>query len=76
MVKKNVPKKLTFISIYFLGINGIIGSGAFLLPQSIYKDMKLLSVVVLLTDSGINCTVLCRFSKPIHWFGCCVVIFL
>ena len=39
MVKKTVPKKLTFMSIYFLGINGIIGSGAFLLPQSIYKDM-------------------------------------
>ena len=34
--KKTVPKKLTFMSIYFLGINGIIGSGAFLLPQSIY----------------------------------------
>ena len=49
MVKKTVPKKLTFISIYFLGINGIIGSGAFLLPQSIYKDMNLLSVVVMLS---------------------------
>lgn len=49
MVKKTVPKKLTFMSIYFLGINGIIGSGAFLLPQSIYKDMDLLSVVVLLS---------------------------
>ena len=47
--KKNVPKKLTFMSIYFLGINGIIGSGAFLLPQSIYKDMNLLSVIVLLS---------------------------
>lgn len=49
MVKKTVPKKLTFMSIYFLGINGIIGSGAFLLPQSIYKDMNLLSVIVLLS---------------------------
>lgn len=29
MVKKTVPKKLTFMSIYFLGINGIIGSGDF-----------------------------------------------
>lgn len=42
------PKKLTFISIYFLGINGIIGSGAFLLPQAIYKDMALMSVFVLI----------------------------
>ena len=41
-------KKLSFISIFFLGINGIIGSGAFLLPQYIYKDMDLMSVVVLL----------------------------
>lgn len=31
-----------------MGINGIIGSGAFLLPQDIYKDMNLMSVVVLL----------------------------
>lgn len=45
--KKSVtPKKLSFISIYFLGINGVIGSGAFLLPQTIYKDMKLASVLV------------------------------
>lgn len=42
------PKKLTFLSIYFLGINGIIGSGAFLLPQAIYKDMALMSVFVLI----------------------------
>ncbi|RVU73336.1 APC family permease [Lactobacillus xujianguonis] len=36
------------MSIYFLGINGVIGSGAFLLPQTIYKDMNLMSVFVLL----------------------------
>lgn len=42
------PKKLSFSAMFFLGINGIIGSGAFLLPQVIYKDMNLLSVVVLL----------------------------
>ncbi|MHC5227910.1 APC family permease [Enterococcus sp. LJL99] len=40
--------KLSFISIYFLGINAIVGSGAFLLPQEIYKDMGVMSVVVLL----------------------------
>lgn len=34
------------MSIYFLGINGVIGSGAFLLPQTIYKDMNLMSVFV------------------------------
>lgn len=40
--------KLSFPSIYFLGINGIIGSGAFLLPQQVYKDVNLFSVVALL----------------------------
>lgn len=34
------------MSIYFLGINGVIGAGAFLLPQTIYKDMNLMSVFV------------------------------
>src|SRR5699024_3783965 len=34
------------MSIYFLRINGVIGSGAFLLAQTIYQDMKLLSVFV------------------------------
>ncbi|QLL74640.1 hypothetical protein GTO85_09980 [Lactobacillus crispatus] len=34
------------MSIYFLGINGVIGSGAFLLPQTIYKDMNLMSVFI------------------------------
>lgn len=42
------PKKLTFFSIYFLGINAIVGSGAFLLPQEIYKDMGVMSILVLL----------------------------
>lgn len=40
--------KLSFISIYFLGINAIVGSGAFLLPQEIYKDMGVMSIAVLL----------------------------
>ena len=41
-------KKLSFISIFFLGINAIIGSGDFLIPKYIYHDMNLMSVVVLL----------------------------
>lgn len=48
MVKKGTPKKLSFMAIYFLGVNGIIGSGAFLLPQTIYQKMDVLSVIVLL----------------------------
>lgn len=44
----SVPKKLSFISIYFLGINGVIGSGTFLLPSVIYRYMNLSAVLVLL----------------------------
>lgn len=47
--KSATSKKLSFMSIYFLGINGVIGSGAFLLPQTIYKDMNLMSVSVFVT---------------------------
>lgn len=48
MNKKGIaqPKKLTFMSIFFLGINGVIGSGAFLLPQTVYQYMDLMSVAV------------------------------
>lgn len=42
-------KKMTFISIYFLGINAIVGSGAFLLPQQIYKNIGVMSILVLFT---------------------------
>lgn len=42
------PKKLSFISIYFLGINAVIGSGTFLLPAKIYHEMNLMAIVVLL----------------------------
>ena len=45
-VKK--PKKLSFISIYFLGINAVIGSGTFLLPSTIYQKMNLMAILVLL----------------------------
>lgn len=44
----SVPKKLSFISIYFLGINGVIGAGTFLLPSVIYRYMNLTAVLVLL----------------------------
>lgn len=44
----SVPKKLSFISIYFLGINAVIGSGTFLLPSVIYRYMNLTEILVLL----------------------------
>lgn len=46
--KQKSPRKLSFMSIYFLGINGVVGSGAFLLPQEVYKDMNLAGVGVML----------------------------
>ena len=42
------PKQLGFWSIYLLGINGVIGSGAFLLPQTIYQYMDLMSIAAVL----------------------------
>ena len=46
--QKSMPKKLSFISIYFLGINAVIGSGTFLLPSTIYHYMNLSAIGVLL----------------------------
>ncbi|MCI6369076.1 MAG: APC family permease [Limosilactobacillus reuteri] len=46
-----MSKKLSFWSIYFLGMNSIIGSGTFLLPQTIYKDMGVLGILVLVTSA-------------------------
>lgn len=45
----SVKNKLSFTSIYFLGINAIVGSGAFLLPQEIYKHMGVMSILVILS---------------------------
>lgn len=81
----SVPKKLSFISIYFLGINGVIGSGTFLLPSVIYRYMNLTAVLVLLcTALTVSMIALCyadlssRFTGYelgiFTWFlGCCTL---
>lgn len=46
-------KKLTFFSIFLLGINGIIGSGTFLMPQQIYQDAGLLWGIITIIFAGI-----------------------
>ncbi len=46
-------KKMGLFSIVLLGINGIIGSGAFLLPQQIYKDAGVLLGILTLLAAGI-----------------------
>ncbi len=44
-------KKIGFASIFLLGINGIIGSGIFLLPGKVYKDIGVASLIVILIAS-------------------------
>lgn len=38
--------KLSVASIFFLGVNGIIGSGIFLIPGSLYSDAQLLTLLL------------------------------
>lgn len=40
-------KKLSFLSIYLLGINGVIGSGAFLLPSKVYQQVGTSSILLI-----------------------------
>ncbi len=40
-------KKLSKASIFFLGVDGIIGSGVFLLPGSLYKDAGTLTLALI-----------------------------
>lgn len=46
-----MTKKIGFTSIFLLGINGIIGSGIFLLPGKMYQDMAVSSLLVILFAS-------------------------
>lgn len=41
-------KSLSFSSIILLGINGIVGSGIFLLPGTLYRQSGMLSIVAIL----------------------------
>lgn len=43
--------KLGFWSIFFLGINSIIGSGIFLLPNKAYADVGMASIIVIVINS-------------------------
>ncbi|WP_426711392.1 APC family permease [Cetobacterium sp. SF1] len=63
-------KKLGFWSIFFLGINSIIGSGIFLLPNKVYADVGNASFCVILLNTLLALSLaLCfaecssRFSK-------------
>lgn len=66
----SVPKKLSFISIYFLGINAVIGSGTFLLPSTIYKYMNLMAIAVLLcTALTVSMIALCYADLSARFKG-------
>ncbi|WP_270529985.1 APC family permease [Limosilactobacillus vaginalis] len=68
--QKSIPKKLSFISIYFLEINGVIGSGTFLLPSVIYRYMNLSAVVVLLcTAVTVSLIALCYADMSSRFTG-------
>ncbi|MCD7125081.1 APC family permease [Limosilactobacillus caviae] len=68
--QKSVPKKLSFMSIYFLGINGVIGSGTFLLPSVIYRYMNLSAVAVLLcTAVTVSMIALCYADLASRFTG-------
>ncbi|QZA80655.1 APC family permease [Deefgea piscis] len=52
MVKNSVANnKIGFISIFLLGINGIIGSGIFLLPNQVYAKIGAASIAIVLIAS-------------------------
>lgn len=68
--QNTVPKKLSFISIYFLGINAVIGSGTFLLPSTIYKYMNLSAIGVLLcTAITVSMIALCYADLSSRFTG-------
>ncbi|CCI81525.1 APC family permease [Lactobacillus hominis] len=68
--QNTVPKKLSFISIYFLGINAVIGSGTFLLPSTIYKYMNLSAICVLLcTAVTVSMIALCYADLSSRFTG-------
>lgn len=56
--EKNSTKKLSFFSIFLLGINGIIGSGTFLLPQEIYQKAGILWGLLTILAAGIATTLI------------------
>ena len=50
--------KLSFVSVFLLGINGIVGSGTFLLPQEIYKDAGFLLGMGVILFAGLATTLI------------------
>ncbi|MBC2855707.1 MAG: APC family permease [Cetobacterium sp.] len=50
-MEDSTKKKMGFMSIFFLGVNSIIGSGIFLLPNKAYADVGNASLLVILLNT-------------------------
>ncbi|MCJ8341461.1 MAG: APC family permease [Cetobacterium sp.] len=55
--------KLDFWSIFFLGVNSIIGSGIFLLPNKVYKDIGMTSIIVILINAFLALSLALCFAE-------------
>ncbi|UQS81962.1 APC family permease [Bombilactobacillus folatiphilus] len=61
-------KKLGFISIILLGLNGIIGSGIFLLPNQIAKLVGNGSFGIIIFDAGLVTSIAFCFAQAASYF--------
>lgn len=62
-------KKLGFYSVFFLGINSIIGSGIFLLPNKAYSDVGTASILVILLNTLLALTLALCFAESASRFS-------
>lgn len=65
----NNKKKMGFWSIFFLGINSIIGSGIFLLPNKAYAEVGNASLIVILLNSFLALTLALCFAESASRFN-------
>ncbi|MCV3295825.1 MAG: APC family permease [Oenococcus sp.] len=66
--KTTQKQKLGFWSIVLFGINGIIGSGIFLLPSAPMKLIGVASILVLLLDAVLVATIALCFAQDANFF--------
>lgn len=68
MVEEKAKNQLGFWSIILLGINGIIGSGIFLLPNQAAKLMGTASIFVLIFDGLLVVSIAMCFAQAANYF--------
>ncbi|QAS70465.1 amino acid permease [Oenococcus sicerae] len=68
MIDGNSKQRLGFWSIVLFGINGIIGSGIFLLPSAPMKLIGVGSVFALLLDAFLVATIALCFAQDANYF--------